>query len=51
MQSVIRVGGREEPHRNVPILRPSKILDREGRTIVENYPSFSALLLRILSAT
>src|SRR6266853_3378968 len=33
--------------RNVPILAPrGRILDREGRTIVENYPSFSALLLR-----
>jgi len=33
--------------RNVPILAPrGKILDREGRTIVENYPSFSALLMR-----
>src|SRR6202162_3404008 len=33
--------------RNVAILEPrGKILDREGRTIVENYPSFSALLLR-----
>ncbi len=33
--------------RNVPILAPrGKILDREGRAIVENYPSFSALLLR-----
>jgi penicillin-binding protein 2 len=33
--------------RNVPILAPrGKILDREGRIIVENYPSFSALLLR-----
>src|SRR6202162_5514196 len=33
--------------RNVPILSPrGKILDREGRTIVDNYPSFSALLLR-----
>src|SRR6202795_3365780 len=33
--------------RNVPILAPrGKILDREGRTIVENFPSFSALLLR-----
>src|ERR1700686_3344787 len=33
--------------RNVPILAPrGKILDREGRTIVENYPSFSALFLR-----
>jgi len=33
--------------RNVPILAPrGKILDRDGRTIVENYPSFSALLLR-----
>ena len=33
--------------RNVPILAPrGKILDREGRPIVENYPSFTALLLR-----
>ena len=33
--------------RNVPILAPrGKILDREGRTVVDNYPSFSALLLR-----
>src|SRR6202140_1789839 len=33
--------------RNVPILGPrGKILDREGRVIVDNYPSFSALLLR-----
>ncbi|HZQ71260.1 MAG TPA: penicillin-binding protein 2 [Terriglobales bacterium] len=33
--------------RNVPILAPrGKILDREGRMIVDNYPSFSALLLR-----
>src|SRR6202158_6523470 len=33
--------------REVPILAPrGKILDREGRTIVENYPSFTALLLR-----
>jgi len=33
--------------RNVPILAPrGKILDREGRTIVDNYPSFTALLLR-----
>src|SRR6202167_122686 len=33
--------------RNVPILAPrGKILDREGRTIVDNYPSFSALMLR-----
>jgi len=33
--------------RNVPILAPrGKIVDREGRIIVENYPSFSALLLR-----
>src|ERR1700741_4442212 len=33
--------------REVPILAPrGKILDREGRTIVDNYPSFSALLLR-----
>src|SRR5215472_14841009 len=33
--------------RDVPILAPrGKILDREGRIIVDNYPSFSALLLR-----
>ncbi len=33
--------------RSVPILAPrGKILDREGRTIVDNYPSFTALLLR-----
>ncbi|HEY1463845.1 MAG TPA: penicillin-binding protein 2 [Terriglobales bacterium] len=33
--------------RNVPILAPrGKIFDREGRTIVDNYPSFTALLLR-----
>src|SRR6266545_1679255 len=33
--------------RNIPILAPrGKLLDREGRTIVDNYPSFSALLLR-----
>src|SRR5258708_24241436 len=33
--------------RNVPILAPrGRILDREGRTIVINRPSFSALLLR-----
>ena len=33
--------------RNVPILAPrGKILDREGRVIVDNYPSSTALLLR-----
>ena len=33
--------------RNVPLLAPrGKILDRDGRIIVDNYPSFSALLLR-----
>ena len=33
--------------RTVPILAPrGKILDREGRTIVDNYPSSTALLLR-----
>src|SRR6266403_4690134 len=33
--------------RNVPVLAPrGKILDRQGRTVVDNYPSFSALLLR-----
>jgi penicillin-binding protein 2 len=33
--------------KQVPILAPrGKILDREGRFIVDNYPSFSVLLLR-----
>jgi penicillin-binding protein 2 len=33
--------------RDVPILAPrGRILDREGRVIVDNYPSFTALLLR-----
>lgn len=33
--------------RKVPILAPrGKILDREGRLVVDNYPSVSALLLR-----
>lgn len=33
--------------REFPILAPrGKILDREGRIIVDNYPSFSALLVR-----
>src|ERR1700751_1864586 len=33
--------------RNVPVLAPrGKILDREGRIIVDNYPSFSSLMLR-----
>src|SRR5258707_4400437 len=33
--------------RPVPILAPrGKIVDRDGQTIVDNYPSFSALLLR-----
>src|SRR5512140_1274295 len=33
--------------RRLPILAPrGKILDREGRIIVDNYPSFSVLLLR-----
>lgn len=33
--------------KTVPILAPrGKILDREGRIIVDNYPSFSALLIR-----
>src|SRR5579884_1236288 len=33
--------------RNIPILAPrGKIVDRQGRIIVDNYPSFSALLLR-----
>jgi len=33
--------------KEVPILAPrGRLLDREGRLIVENYPSFSALLVR-----
>jgi len=33
--------------RTVPMLAPrGKILDREGRVLVDNYPSFSVLLLR-----
>ena len=37
--------------RNVPILAPrGKLLDREGRIIVDNYPSFSALLLEYNSS-
>jgi len=33
--------------RNVPVLAPrGKILDRNNRTIVDNYPSFSALMMR-----
>jgi penicillin-binding protein 2 len=33
--------------RNVPILAPrGKILDREGRIIVDNYPSFTAVVAR-----
>ena len=33
--------------KEVPILAPrGKIYDREGQLIVDNYPSFSALLLR-----
>ncbi|MGH9580100.1 MAG: penicillin-binding protein 2, partial [Terriglobales bacterium] len=33
--------------RTVPVLAPrGKILDREGRLLVDNYPSFSALYLR-----
>lgn len=33
--------------RTIPILAPrGKIVDREGRLIVDNYPSFSVLLLR-----
>jgi penicillin-binding protein 2 len=33
--------------REVPILAPrGRILDRNGRTVVDNYPSFTALLLR-----
>src|SRR5215472_6107659 len=33
--------------KRVPMVAPrGKILDREGTTIVDNYPSFAALLLR-----
>src|SRR5580693_1516689 len=38
--------------RNVPILAPrGKILDREGRVIVDNYPSFPRCCCAILLAT
>ena len=48
MQSDFYTGLAEKNRiRNVPILAPrGKILDREGRVIVDNYPSFSALLMR-----
>src|SRR5262252_7449568 len=48
MQSDFYAGLAEKNRiRNIPILAPrGKILDREGRIIVDNYPSFSALLLR-----
>src|SRR5216684_4198083 len=48
MQSEFYAGLAERNRvRTVPILAPrGKILDREGRVIVDNYPSFSALLLR-----
>src|SRR5689334_18815914 len=48
MQSDFYAGLAEKNRiRNVPILAPrGKILDRDGRIIVDNYPSFSALLLR-----
>jgi penicillin-binding protein 2 len=48
MQSGFYAGLAEKNRvRTVPILAPrGKILDREGRIIVDNYPSFSALLLR-----
>src|SRR5690242_1907273 len=51
----LQVGGHEDYAkaaednrvRKIPILAPrGRILDREGRVIVDNYPSFSALLLR-----
>ena len=33
--------------RSIPIIAPrGRMLDREGRVIVDNYPSFSILLLR-----
>src|SRR6266852_3062896 len=48
MQSEFYAGLAERNRvRSVPILAPrGKILDREGRVIVDNYPSFTALLLR-----
>src|SRR5437870_842497 len=48
MQSDFYAGLAEKNRiRNVPILAPrGRILDREGRIIVDNYPSFTALLLR-----
>src|SRR5438128_2893443 len=48
MQSEFYAGLAERNRvRTVPILAPrGKILDREGRVIVDNYPSFTGLLLR-----
>src|SRR5947209_18222076 len=43
----LKIRAEQNRIRKVPILAPrGKILDREGRLIVDNYPSFSALLLR-----
>ncbi len=46
-ERVLRLGGREESRSQRTVLAPrGKILDRNGRIIVDNYPSISALLLR-----
>ena len=46
-QRLLRPLAEKNRIKQVPILAPrGKILDREGRIIVDNYPSFSALLLR-----
>jgi penicillin-binding protein 2 len=38
--------------RNLPVIAPrGRILDREGRILVDNFPAFSVLLLRESSAT
>src|SRR5215472_10775340 len=43
----LAVRAEQNTTKSVPILAPrGKILDRDGQLIVDNYPSFSALLLR-----
>jgi penicillin-binding protein 2 len=50
-ERLLRHAAEKNRIRNVPILAPrGKILDREGRIIVDNYPSFSACCCAILRA-
>ncbi len=38
--------------RNLPVIAPrGRILDRQGRVLVDNFPAFSVLLMRETSAT